>query len=93
VILAPRREHSRKPDEQYPRIMRLFEGPYLELFARARWPGWKVWGLEAPDQGAAMLDEVSEPSVTDNRCTSVTDNRNTCIVCGEAFIARHGAKT
>ena len=45
VILAPRREHFRKPDEQYPRIMQLFEGPYLELFARARWPGrcggWK----------------------------------------------------
>jgi N6-adenosine-specific RNA methylase IME4 len=71
VIVAPPREHSRKPDEQYPRIMRLFEGPYLELFARARWPSWEVWGLEAPDQsqGTAMLDEVSEPSVTD----SVTD--------------------
>jgi predicted nucleic acid-binding Zn ribbon protein len=91
VIVVPPREHSRKPDEQYPRIMRLCEGPYLELFARARWPGWKVWGLEAP--GAATLDEVSEPSVTDNRRTSVTDNQTTCVICGGAFIARHGAKT
>jgi N6-adenosine-specific RNA methylase IME4 len=91
VIVAPRREHSRKPDEQYLRIMRLCEGPYLELFARVRWSGWKVWGLEAP--GAATLDEVSEPSVTDNRRTSVTDNQITCIICGGAFIARHGAKT
>ena len=44
VIMQPRREHSRKPDQQYGRIMRLFDGPYLELFARQQWPGWDVWG-------------------------------------------------
>ncbi|HET8908688.1 MAG TPA: MT-A70 family methyltransferase [Ktedonobacterales bacterium] len=44
VIMAPRREHSRKPDEVYERIMRLFDGPYLEMFARQRWPEWSVWG-------------------------------------------------
>jgi N6-adenosine-specific RNA methylase IME4 len=44
VMMAPRREHSRKPDQQYGRIMRLFDGPYLELFARQQWPGWDVWG-------------------------------------------------
>jgi site-specific DNA-methyltransferase (adenine-specific) len=47
ILLSPRREHSRKPDEQYDRIMRLFDGPYLELFARQRWPGWDVWGNQA----------------------------------------------
>ena len=47
VILSSRRQHSRKPDEQYDRIMRLFAGPYLELFARQQWPGWDVWGDEA----------------------------------------------
>ena len=47
VILARRREHSRKPDEQYGRIMALYDGPYLELFARQRWPGWDVWGNQA----------------------------------------------
>jgi len=44
IIATPRREHSRKPDQQYGRIMRLFDGPYLELFARQQWPGWDVWG-------------------------------------------------
>ncbi len=44
VIRAPRREHSRKPDEQYGRIEKLVDGPYLELFARQAWPGWSVWG-------------------------------------------------
>ena len=46
LIVAPRREHSRKPDEQYERIERLCAGPYAELFARQRWPGWYAWGNE-----------------------------------------------
>lgn len=44
TLITPLREHSRKPDEQYLRIERLFGGPYLELFARRCWPGWDVWG-------------------------------------------------
>ncbi|MCB1885647.1 MAG: hypothetical protein KDG89_16915 [Geminicoccaceae bacterium] len=47
LVMAPRREHSRKPDEVQDRIERLLEGPYLELFARASRPGWDAWGLEA----------------------------------------------
>jgi N6-adenosine-specific RNA methylase IME4 len=46
LIIAPRREHSRKPDEQYERIERLVDGPYLEMFARQKWPGWDSWGNE-----------------------------------------------
>lgn len=44
LIVAQRREHSRKPDEQYERIERLVAGPYLELFARHPRPGWTQWG-------------------------------------------------
>jgi N6-adenosine-specific RNA methylase IME4 len=44
LIRAPRREHSRKPDEQYERIERLVAGPYLEMFARQARPGWQAWG-------------------------------------------------
>jgi N6-adenosine-specific RNA methylase IME4 len=46
LVVSPRREHSRKPDEIYERIERLCEGPYLELFARTRRPGWDAWGAE-----------------------------------------------
>ena len=47
LIVAPRREHSRKPDEQYERIEALVGGPYLELFARQSGrPGWDCWGNE-----------------------------------------------
>lgn len=45
-IIAPRREHSRKPDGIHERIERLVAGPYLELFARQRRPGWDCWGNE-----------------------------------------------
>ena len=46
LIVAPRREHSRKLDEQYARIEKFCAGPYLELFARQRWPGWVALGNE-----------------------------------------------
>jgi N6-adenosine-specific RNA methylase IME4 len=43
-IMSPRREHSRKPDEQYTRIETMYAGPYMELFARQKWRGWDAWG-------------------------------------------------
>lgn len=43
-IIAPRREHSRKPDGVHKKIERLVAGPYVELFARQRRPNWDVWG-------------------------------------------------
>lgn len=45
VILAPRREHSRKPTEAYERIEGVFgDVPRIELFARNRHPGWDAAG-------------------------------------------------
>lgn len=44
AIIAPRRQHSRKPDGVHERIERLVAGPYLELFARQKRPGWTAWG-------------------------------------------------
>ena len=46
AIIEPRRQHSRKPDCVHGRIERLVAGPYVELFARARRPGWDAWGNE-----------------------------------------------
>lgn len=49
IICSRKREHSRKPDEQYELIESCSPGPYLELFARGRRPGWTVWGNQADD--------------------------------------------
>ena len=46
LILAPRREHSRKPDEFYRRVEAYCDGPYVDLFARERRPGWHAYGDE-----------------------------------------------
>jgi N6-adenosine-specific RNA methylase IME4 len=45
-LYAPVQDHSHKPEEQYAVIERLSDGPYLELFARRRQPGWFAWGNE-----------------------------------------------
>jgi N6-adenosine-specific RNA methylase IME4 len=45
VISAPRREHSRKPDEAYEIIERMYPDlPRIELFARNARDGWAAWG-------------------------------------------------
>jgi N6-adenosine-specific RNA methylase IME4 len=44
IIISPRREHSRKPDEAAARIERYCAGPRLELFGRQSRAGWDVWG-------------------------------------------------
>jgi len=49
IIKARKREHSRKPDEQYEIIEACSPGPYLELFARGTRPGWATWGNQAED--------------------------------------------
>lgn len=75
-IIAPVREHSRKPDEQYQKIERLYpNAKKLELFARRRREGWDAFGnecegsirlptLPAPDKGeSAPLRHLSTPKV------------------------------
>ena len=54
LVVAPRREHSRKPDEVYENIERLADGPYLEMFARSSRSGWDSWGNQEElfDQGS-----------------------------------------
>lgn len=44
LIIAERREHSRKPDQMHTDIEKMFDGPYHEMFARQRRPGWDAFG-------------------------------------------------
>jgi len=57
IIISRKREHSRKPDEQYPIIEQCSPGPYLELFARHRRAGWSCWGNEL-DTGQLPLPDA-----------------------------------
>jgi len=49
MIETRKREHSRKPDEQYELIEACSPEPRLELFARGERPKWSVWGNQADD--------------------------------------------
>ena len=46
LLQTRKQEHSRKPAEIYSIIEQCSPGPYLELFARERVPGWTCWGDE-----------------------------------------------
>lgn len=50
MIETRKREHSRKPDEQYDLIESCSPGPYLEMFARYPQEGWTAWGDEAAEE-------------------------------------------
>jgi N6-adenosine-specific RNA methylase IME4 len=47
LLATRKREHSRKPDEQYEIIEACSPAPYLELFARGIRKGWVTWGDQA----------------------------------------------
>lgn len=55
IIVKQRREHLRKPDEQYPIIESCSPWSFLEPFARSAQPGWKAWGNQIDaEQGHAV---------------------------------------
>jgi N6-adenosine-specific RNA methylase IME4 len=49
IIRSMKREHSRKPDEQYQLIESCSPGPFIELFARGPREGWKTWGNQSEE--------------------------------------------
>jgi N6-adenosine-specific RNA methylase IME4 len=57
MIETRKREHSRKPDEQYDIIEACSPGPRLELFARRPRSRWMAWGDEA-DGGVTPRGKV-----------------------------------
>lgn len=54
MMQTRKREHSRKPDEQYDLIESCSPGPFIELFGRGVRNGWTTWGNQA--------DESYEPT-------------------------------
>lgn len=44
IMVTRKREHSKKPADLYGIIEACSPGPYAELFARERRPGWAHWG-------------------------------------------------
>ena len=64
LLATRKREHSRKPDEQYEIIESCSRGPYLELFGRGVREGWTLWGNEASKEYAPDWPTYQHNSVT-----------------------------
>lgn len=62
LLATRKREHSRKPDEQYELIEACSPGPYLELFARGTRNGWATWGNQASDDYEPTWDTYAHHS-------------------------------
>ena len=62
LLISPRREHSRKPDEVYSLIKKLCGGPYLELFSRKAQKGWDSWGKEKNLFNKGIISTRNRPS-------------------------------
>jgi N6-adenosine-specific RNA methylase IME4 len=64
LIASRKREHSRKPDEQYDIIESCSPGPYIELFARGVRENWATWGDQANEQYRPTWNTYSNHSAT-----------------------------
>lgn len=71
IILTRKREHSRKPDEQYRLIEACSPGPYIELFARGTRKGWFGWGNQA-DSYSPSWATYGNHSGSDGACQAQT---------------------
>lgn len=65
MIQSRKREHSRKPDEQYDIIQSCSWGPRIELFSRGERKGWTVWGNQADESYKPTWDTYSYNSALD----------------------------
>lgn len=61
-LATRKREHSRKPDEQYELIENCSPGPYLELFSRGTRKKWVVWGNQANEEYRPTWDTYANHS-------------------------------
>jgi N6-adenosine-specific RNA methylase IME4 len=71
VIISPRREHSRKPEEFYRRAELFCAGPRIDMFAGAERPGWTSYGW-SHREGERPDDSVQK-----------TGRRARCNTCGK----------
>ncbi len=67
IIISRKREHSRKPDEQYDLIESCSWGPFLELFARGKRKNWFCWGNQADDDYYPEWDTYKNHSQSANK--------------------------
>jgi len=82
-IGSQKREHSKKPDEQYGIIESCSPGPYLELFARGSRQGWTAFGDQSAEYQITWNTYSSHSQMpyhghSTSTSAGITDNRLIC---------------
>lgn len=72
-LSSRKREHSRKPDEQYALIEACSPGPFIELFARGDRKRWVSWGNQAGESYAPTWKTYSNHSRSEVNLALVGD--------------------
>ncbi len=72
-LSSRKREHSRKPDEQYKLIEACSPGPYLEMFARGDRSNWISWGNQADESYTPTWKTYSNHSQRNLELAAVGD--------------------
>jgi N6-adenosine-specific RNA methylase IME4 len=91
LIVAPVRQHSRKPDEFYGRVERYAAGPYLDLFSRIERDGWTAIGDQAGQfkldmQDGQRIEDIALEMAEDNLDSAVARARIADIAAGKEVI-------
>lgn len=73
LLATRKREHSRKPDEQYEIIEACSWGPRIELFSRGARQGWTVWGDQADDSYSPSWKTYAHNSATEPELLNLSD--------------------
>jgi N6-adenosine-specific RNA methylase IME4 len=84
IISTRKREHSRKPDEQYDLIEGCSWGPRLELFSRGNRRGWTCWGNQAGEyniewetyknHSQSEKQNIKQPTLIEPKVISISSN-------------------
>lgn len=72
-LATRKREHSRKPDEQYELIEACSHGPYLEMFSRGTRKGWRYWGNQATGEYEPTWKTYSHNSKSERLRSAMLD--------------------
>ena len=62
----PRGKHSAKPEAFQTVVESVSPGPYLEMFARRKRPGWQSWGNEVTSDVILTRNDQAHPTAADS---------------------------
>lgn len=79
ILLAPKQEHSKKPDEVRQRILDLCgDVPRIELFARQKAEGWDSWGNEVSEGDTQECFTCEHDINLEHNCDEYYEKCNKC---------------